>query len=105
VIALLRKGFATRIFTNDWTIHLPNGNVVATASEESLSRAMVRKILGKFDRRHEANMLVRVGDSRAATIHRRPDGAGDVDVLEIESSQLDKRVAVALATLVLGSEP
>ena len=40
------------------------------------------------------------------TVIRRPDASGHADVLQMNpSTSLDKRVAVALAVLVLGSEP
>jgi len=37
-------------------------------------------------------------------IIRRPDDKGDVDILDLVGD-IDRRIAVALATLILGSEP
>ena len=71
---------------------------------ESLSRAILRKIAGKFSRRYESNVQVRYFDKNVGSILRRPDSNGEVDVLEI-TGDIDRRVAVALATLILGSEP
>jgi len=40
-----------------------------------------------------------------ARIIRRPDAHGDVNVLEVTGASADRRLLVALATLVFGSEP
>ena len=66
---------------------------------------MRRKVLGKFNRRYETNFLIESGGIDIGRIIRRPDAHGDVDVLELTNDALDRRVAVALATLVLGREP
>jgi hypothetical protein len=65
---------------------------------------LIRKAGGKFSRRYEANMIV-YAPHETARIIRRPDAHGDTDVLEIVSDAVDRRLLVALATLVLGSEP
>ena len=68
--------------------------------------AIVRKMFGKFSARYESNVVIRYFDRAAATIIRRPDAEGDVDVLDIDpESPIDRRVAVGIATLILGSEP
>ena len=105
-IARLRKSVFARLGRNRWSIIDERGRPLGHASEESLGRAIVRKFLGKFNRKYEANVGIRVAESDAGTIVRRPDAKGCVDLLELpEGSPLDRRVAVALATLVLGSEP
>jgi hypothetical protein len=68
--------------------------------EESLSRALLRKVAGKFSRRYEANLHIDYLGKDVGTIARR----GAEDVLELHG-HIDCRVAVALATLILGSEP
>jgi hypothetical protein len=50
-------------------------------------------------------LQIQHGGIDVGTIVRRPDGERPVDVLELTSDGLDRRVAVALATLILGREP
>jgi hypothetical protein len=74
--------------------------------EETLGRALVRKFAAKFNRRYDADVRLQMGRVSAGKIIRRDNGQGEVDVLDLPAnSPLDRRVAVALATLVLGSEP
>lgn len=106
-LALLRKGVLSRLGRNRWTIDgPPEARGVAWAVEESLPRALVRKVAGKFQRRFETNIRISHHDAPVGTIIRRPEGNGEFDLLEISpASTLDRRVTVALATLVFGSEP
>ncbi|HYI07899.1 MAG TPA: hypothetical protein VEK57_02405 [Thermoanaerobaculia bacterium] len=103
-IAELRKTFLSRIGRNRWTI-TQDGRPIGDATEESLGRALVRKILGKFSRRFETNIHIAHGGLPVGQIVRRPDEEKRVDVLEVTNDALDRRVAVALATLILGREP
>jgi len=106
VLALLRKSFLSRLGRNRWTILDPDSKrILGYALEESLGRAYKRKLFAKFNRRHDANVNVRYEASDAATIVRRPDGQGRVDVVELVSDAFDARVGVGLALLVLASEP
>jgi hypothetical protein len=100
----LRKSLFSRLGRNRWTI-VQEGRLIGEAAEESLGRALVRKFAGKFNRRFEENMGIESGGLLAGRILRRPDGQGRTDMLEITSDLLDRRIAVALATLVLGREP
>ncbi|HEX7155251.1 MAG TPA: hypothetical protein VF618_27540 [Thermoanaerobaculia bacterium] len=103
-VATLRKAFLGRLGRNRWTVLGEDGRVVTYAVEESFGRALLAKFLGKFSRRYEAD--VRLGfDGEMGLIRRRPDENGRVDVLELTGDTLDRRIAVALATLILGSEP
>lgn len=106
-LATIRKGALSRLATNRWTIATPpDQRGTAYAAEESFGRAVLRKLLGKFKRKFEANMRVIHNGVPAAVIVRRPDERGQADYLEITTgSELDARVAVALATLVFGLEP
>jgi uncharacterized integral membrane protein len=104
-IARLRKTAWSRIGRNRWDILRPSdGRPIGSAAEESLGRAVMRKLAGKFSRRYEANVRVRYFEKNVAWIIRRPDESGDVDVLDL-GGDIDRRVAIALATLILGSEP
>jgi len=106
-LARLRKNVLSRLGRNRWTIlAISDERPVGRAEEESLSRALVRKVLGKFSARYQSNVVIRYLDRAAATIVRRPDPAGDAEVLDIDpESPIDRRVAVAIATLIFGSEP
>jgi hypothetical protein len=106
-LATIRKGAASRLGTNRWTIATPpDQRGTAYATEESFGRALTRKVLGKFRKRFEANMRIVHNGVPAAVIVRRPDDRGEADYLEMtQGADLDPRVAVALATLVFGSEP
>jgi hypothetical protein len=103
-LAELRKTALSRLGRHRWRVY-QEGRLLAEAREESWARAMVRKVLGKFNRRYETNMIIEYGGIEAGRILRRPDAQGEVDVLELTNDALDRRIAVALATLVLGREP
>lgn len=98
-LADLRKSFFSRLGRNRWTI-VQEGRMIGEAAEESFGRALVRKFLGKFHRRFETNVVLEHGGLEVGRIRRR-----DSDALELTSDALDRRVAVALALLVLGREP
>lgn len=104
VIGRLRKGVWSRLGRNRWDI-LPasDDQPIGYAAEESLSRALMRKVAGKFSRRYESNVRIHYLNRSAGWIVRRSDH-GEADVLEL-AGDIDRRVAVALATLILGSEP
>src|SRR4051812_40111913 len=105
-LARVRRSFMSRLGRNRWHILDPGGRWLGEAVEESFGRALVRKFAAKFNRKHDADMRLNVGGVNAGTIIRRDLGQGEVDTLELPAnSPLDRRVAVALATLVLGSEP
>ena len=59
---------------------------------------------GKFSRAFESDVRIDVAGKRAGVVIRRRSKRGQVDVLEC-TSDLDRRVSVALALLILGSEP
>lgn len=102
-LAVLKKRFLSRLGRNRWTI-TQDGRYVGDAVEDSFFGALLRKLLGKFSRKFETNVRLEYGGLDAGRIIRRPDAGGRVDVLEVRSA-LDRRVAVALATLILGREP
>jgi hypothetical protein len=104
-IAVLRRSILARLGRNRWRISLANHGR-AWAIEESFSRALLRKVLGKFNRRHEANVRIFDDAGAAGVIVRRPDQTGEADYLDLPANgTLDRRVAVALATLIFGLEP
>jgi len=103
-LAELRRAPFSRLGRHRWSI-LQDGRVVAEAIEESWPRAIVRKLLGKFSRRYESNFRIEYGGLPAGRIVRHPDADGAIDLLEVTHDALDRRVAVALATAILGREP
>ena len=98
-LAELRKSFVSRLGRNRWRIH-QGGRLVAEARESSFFGAMLRKLFGKFSRSFETDVDVTSGGLHVARILRRSG-----DALEVTSDAIDRRVLVALATLVLGREP
>ncbi len=106
-IGMLRRSALSRLGRNRWMIAAPpDQRGVAFAVEESLGRALRRKVLGKFNRKYEVDYRIIDHGMPAGEIIRRPDKAGHYDVLQLHSdSALDRRVAVALATLIFGAEP
>lgn len=106
-IALVRSGVLSRLARSRWSFASPaNGPRNGYAIEESLANAFTRKALGKFDRKFQSNLVIRFEGDIAAHIVRRPDENGSFDYLLITAeTDLDHRVAVAIATLVFGSEP
>jgi hypothetical protein len=106
-LATLKRHAFSRLGRTRWTIDAPTDQRgVAWAVEESLRRAMTRKIAGKFQRRLQTNIRIMHHGGAIGTIIRRPEENGEYDILEVSpGATLDRRVAVALATLVFGSEP
>lgn len=107
VIGILRRSALARLARNRWMIAAPpDQRGVAYAIEETLGRALLRKVAGKFNRRYEANFLIIDHGMPAGEIIRRPDENGAYDVLQLNAgAAIDRRVAVALAVLIFGSEP
>jgi hypothetical protein len=107
VLARIRKSFLSRFGRNRWAILPPNHHGPrGEAIEESLSKALLRKVAGKFDAKYQANVRIRYAGSEAGWIIRRPSETTAVDMLDLApDAALDRRVAVALAVLVMGSEP
>jgi hypothetical protein len=106
-IAILGRNMFSRLGRNSWSIDSPvDQRGSAFAVEESLWRALVRKVAGKFNPVREANIRIYHQGVASGVIVRRPDASGDSDYLDLtDGGSLDRRVAVALATLVFGAEP
>jgi hypothetical protein len=98
-LAELRKSFLSRLGRNRWRI-FHDGRFLGEAREISFFGAMLRKLFGKFSRRFETDVEITSGGIEAGRIQRR-----ERDALVVMSDNLDRRVLVALATLVLGREP
>ncbi len=105
-IARVRRSFLSRLGRNRWRIYDARGRFIGEAVEESAGRALIRKFAAKFNRRYDADVLLQMGPIEAGRIVRREDRAAEVDVLDLPAaSPLDRRIAVALSTLILGIEP
>lgn len=107
-LAYIRRSVWSRLGRNRWRIESPSEDVVGLAIEESLRRALVRKAAGKFRRELDADVVIRYRGQQVGTIYRRARSGVAVDVLDLSqdtNAVLDRRVAVALGTLVLGGEP
>ena len=103
-LAEVRKSPFSRLGRHRWQI-LHDGRYLGEAVEASFFGALLRKVLGKFSRAFETDLSILHGGVEAGRILRRPDARGRMDVLEITNDALDRRVLVAVATLVLGREP
>ena len=101
-IGTLKRSALGRLARNRWIINAPpDQRGSAFAVEDALGRALLRKLLGKFNRKYEVDYRIVDHGMPAGEILRREN-----DVLQLEnSSVLDRRVAVALATLIFGAEP
>jgi hypothetical protein len=95
----LHKSVLSRLGRNQWTI-AHEGRYLGEAHEDSFTGAVLRKLFGKFSRKFETNVLITYGGMEVGRILRRSG-----DMLELTNDALDRRVAVALATMVLGREP
>lgn len=106
-IGVLRRSMFSRLARNSWSIDAPpDQRGAGFAVEESFGRALVRKFAGKFSSAREANIRIYDHGIASGLIVRRPDASGETDYLDLPASgTLDRRVAVALATLVFGAEP
>jgi hypothetical protein len=108
-LSRVRRSVFSRLGRNRWHIlSASDDRPIGVAIEESLTAAINRKFFGKFNPRHESNVHVHFLGKRVGTILRRPNAEGERDVLDVtvdEKETLDRRVAVAIALLVLGAEP
>jgi hypothetical protein len=106
-LARVRRSIFSRLGRNRWTLLAPSADAVhGVAIEESFSRAVTRKLLAKFNRSFDANVDLWWEGKHAGTIVRRPDTNGALDYLDLTPhSTIDRRLAVAIAALILGAEP
>jgi hypothetical protein len=100
----LVRSAVNRFWRERWTIHR-DGFLIGEAWEAPLSAALTRKLLGKFSRKFECDVTLAHGGIEVGRIRRRPDANGEADVLELTNDLADARLGVALATVILGSEP
>jgi len=109
VLARLRRNVLTRFGRNRWNILSGDADrTLGYAAEESLLRAWVRKVGGKFSADFESDVRIHYLNKDVGWIVRRPDTNSVADVLDLSEDAarvLDRRVAIALATLILGAEP
>jgi len=106
-VARIAKSFFSRFGRNRWEILDANDFLArGEAIEESLGRALVHKLFSKFAPSYQSNIRITWNGEEAGWIIRRPGADRHADLLELNpETTLDRRAAVALAVLVLGSEP
>lgn len=106
-IARITSSFLSRFGRNRWSLDSADDFLArGEAVEESFGRALVRKAFGTFAPAYQSNIRITWMGEEAGWIIRRPGADGHADVLDLHpATTLDRRVAVALAVLVLGSEP
>jgi len=106
-VARIAKSFFSRFGRNRWEILDANDFLArGEAIEESLGRALVHKLFGKFAPSYQSNIRITWNGEEAGWIIRRPGTDRHADLLDLNpETTLDRRAAVALAVLVLGSEP
>ena len=108
-LSRVRRSVFSRLGRNRWHIlSASDDRPIGVAIEESLILAIKRKLAGKFNSRYDANLTLRFLGNAVGTIVRRPTAEGERDVLDVSidgKESLDRRVAVAIALLVLGAEP
>jgi hypothetical protein len=103
-LAEIRQTWLSRLGRNRWIIDV-NGVPLGHAVEEGLGTAMVRKLLGKFSRRFETNIVIVFARTIVGQIVRRDRGDDERHLLEMRGDLLDRRIAIGLAALILGREP
>jgi hypothetical protein len=106
-VARITSTFLSRFGRNRWSLDSAEDFLArGEAVEESFGRALVRKAFGTFAPAYQSNIRITWMGEEAGWIIRRPGADGHADVLDLNSATtLDRRIAVALAVLVLGSEP
>lgn len=106
-VARITSSFLSRLGRNRWSLDSADDFLArGEAVEESFGRALVRKAFGTFAPAYQSNIRITWMGEEAGWIIRRPGADGHADVLDLNpATTLDRRVAVALAVLVLGSEP
>jgi hypothetical protein len=103
-LAEIRQTWFSRLGRNRWIISV-DGVALGHAVEEGLGPALARKLLGKFSRRFETDIAIVFARTVVGQIVRRgrePDGQ---HLLELKGDLLDRRIAVGLASLILGRDP
>jgi hypothetical protein len=103
-LAEIRQTGLSRLGRNRWIIDV-NGVPLGHAVEEGLGPAMVRKLLGKFSRRFETNIVIVFARTIVGQIVRRDRGDDERHLLELRGDLLDRRIAIGLTALILGREP
>jgi hypothetical protein len=108
-IGHLRMSSFSRLAKHHWHLLDRDGTTeIGDAVEESLPRAIVRKFLGKFSSAYESNLRIRAAGHDAGWIVRRPSELTEARVLDVTldaEKALDRRIALALALLVIAAEP
>jgi hypothetical protein len=104
-IAIFSKSPLSNIGRRRWDIIDRYGAArLGYAIEDSIARALIRKVVGRFFRALETNFRVAFGGRVLAVLERRDARCDVLDLAEDPTFVLDRRIALGLAVLVEGLE-
>lgn len=104
-IAIFSKSPLSNIGRRRWDIIDRYGSArLGYAIEDSIARALLRKVVGRFFRALETNFRVAYGGRVLAVLERRDARCDVLDLAEDPTFVLDRRIAIGLAVLVEGLE-
>lgn len=104
-IAIFAKSPLSNLGRRRWDIIDRYGAArLGYAIEDSMARALIRKVVGRFFRALETNFRVAFGGRVLAVLERRGKRCDVLDLAEDPTFVLDRRVAIGLAVLVDGIE-
>lgn len=103
-IAKLEKNYLHNILRKKWSVYRPDGNLWATAKEDSILLALLRRFLGTFYGLLRTNFIICLGDGdEVIGEFNRKMTLLDHYVLDMSADtgrRLDRRVAAALGVLL-----
>jgi hypothetical protein len=104
-IAIFAKSPLSNLGRRRWNIIDRYGAAqLGYAIEDSIARALIRKVVGRFFRALETNFRVAFGGRVLAVLERRGAQCDVLNLAEDPTFVLDRRIAIGLAVLVDGIE-
>lgn len=109
VLARLVKNRVYDLFRKRWRCHAPDGTLISLILEDSIVRALLRRVLGPFLGLLRTNFVLLKGDDETQVIgeFNRTLTLLDRYVLDLtadETEHLDKRVALAVGVMLDSGE-